>query len=358
MKFFGNHATTHHIHKRYIFNDSGELRTEFFLLCHTGDEEDPKIFLLSSEEIKENFSLIGDAGNEKFRIPYDDICTIPRFRVTNRKRALDRIERQLELADFAQNRRFLSWMLPAASHDLSAILPVYREQIDNWWGDLPKSFEEIKRLARKALIDVEDIHDKLARITVEADPLVAQEIIEEIAYECRDGMGRWSISLPNDLGSDDFFSACRQHKVVVERLKEDGLLDAFLDLKKELRARIFEFLSPHFPFDANIVHSFTIEYNPETLVVLEVRSKLIPAVEFFGVSDAKNRYGHVEVDSGDYSRIRDSWLGHIEYFWLPGRYRLSESRSEETIDMYFKADFSLYRNCIDRIFELRYGDIF
>lgn len=357
VKFFGNHATTHHIHKRYVFNDSGELRTEFFLLCHTGDEEDQKIFLLSSEEIKANFSLTGECGNEKFRIPYDRICTNSRFKVTSRRRALDRIEHQLELADFVQNRRFLSWMLPDANHNISAILPLYREQIDNWWGDLPKSFEEIKRTAKKALIDVENIHEKLVQITAEIDPLIAQEIIEEIAYECRDGMGRWSISLPNDLGSDDFFSACRQHRFVVERLKEDGLLDAFLDLKKHLRAKIFEFLSPHFPFDSNAVHSFTIEYNSETLSILAVNSKLIPAAEFFGVSDAKNRYGHVEIDTGNYSHIRNSHLGHIDYFWLPGRYRLDKSRAEETIDMYYKADFSLYRDCMDRIFELKYGDL-
>ncbi|MGZ3749391.1 MAG: hypothetical protein ACXVCD_18795 [Pseudobdellovibrionaceae bacterium] len=338
-------------------NDNDELRSEFFLLCHTGDEEDPQIFLLNSEEIQKNFSLSGDVGNEKFRVPYIDICGNSRFRVTNRKRALDRIERQLELADFVQNRRFLSWMLPPTSHDLSAILPIYREPIDNYWGDLPKSFEDIKRLAKKALLDIEEIHEKLARITTEVDPLVAQEIIEDIAYECRDGMGQWSIRLPKGLDSEDFFYACHQHKVMVESLRTDGLLDAFLEIKRNIKTRIFEFLSPYFPFDSNTVHCFTIEYNPDTFSILRVDSKLVPASKFFGVNDTKNKYGHVEIDTKNYSSIRESRAGYIEYFWLPGRYRITESRSEETIDMYVKADFYLYRECMERVYELKYGDV-
>lgn len=355
-KYFGSDATTHHIHKQYVVDEHGESRDEFFVLCHFGDEEDAQMFLLGAKDIRDNFPISGGTNREKFRVAYKDLYNGTKFKVSSKRNALSRIERQLELADFTRNRSFLSWMLPDAGRDLSAILPLYREPIDNYWGDLPKSFEEIKKTAKKAMMEVEDVHEKLARLTAEVDPLAAQVIIEEISYACRDGRGNWSITLPSGLDSEDFFTACRQHKFMVNRLTDDGLLDAFLKMKEVMRKKIFEFLQPNFPFDKNLVHHFILRFEPSNLLIKSIESKTAYAADFFNVPDVKNKYGNIEVGN-EYAKIIDSQPGHIEYCWLPGRYRLSRSAGGDTFEMYLLADFSLYRDCLATAFEQRYGEV-
>jgi len=159
VKFFGATSTTHYVHKEYVQNEDGEARSEFFLVCHAGNEEEPTAYLLTADEIVTNFSISVDSGNEKYRLPYDKIVGESPYQIKNRKRSLDRIESQLEHADFNQNRRFLSWALPSAALNTDAIHPLYREPIDNWWGDIPTSFKELKETAQSAMIDIEEIYD-------------------------------------------------------------------------------------------------------------------------------------------------------------------------------------------------------
>jgi len=354
-KFFGHPATAHHVHTQYVLDERHNTRDEFFLLCHFGDEENPQMFMLGARDIRDNFSTVEVSGIKKFKIAYGDLYGGSKFNVSSKRNALDRIERQLQVADFIKNRNFLSAMLPNAATDLTAILPLYREPIDNWWGDLAVSFSKLKKTARKAMLDVEEAHEQLSRLTAEIDPLEAEKILEDLAYACRDGRGNWSIPLPSDLDADDFFTVCREHKYMVDRLNAEGLLDSFLRIKDQLRRNIFAFLKPMFPFDKNLVHHFVLKFNPRTLDVESIDSEAVGAAEFFGVSDVKNKYGHVEVGD-EIAKIISAQPGRIEYRWFPSRYGLSRS-GENTFEMYLKADFFLYRECMMTVFEQKYGPI-
>jgi hypothetical protein len=326
------------------------------LLCHTGDEEEARSYFLTSQDISDNFVASGEPGSEKFRIPYEKVVTAGQFDITNKKRVLDRIERQLELADFIQNRRFLSWALPSADIHLDTILPIYREPVDNWWGDIPESFKEIKETARSAMINVEEVYELLRKITEETDPMEAEGLIEDVAYECRDGLGRWSIPLPDKLESSDFFTVCKQHKIMVEKLKGDGILDTFLDIKKIMREKILDFLAPHLPIEPNLVHRFVINYDPDTLIIKDIESYIIPATDFFDVPNSLNRFGHVEIETSDYTAIDDAQSGCIDCHWLPGRYHFSDEQKENLTQAYREGDFSFYRYCLDEIYRIKYGD--
>lgn len=356
VKFFGTINTTHYVHKQYVVDDKNELRSEFFLICQTGDEENAQCFLLTSQDINDHFVATGEPGAEKYRMPYDKVVTVGQFKITNKKRALDRIEHQLELADFVKNRRFLSWALPSASINLDAILPIYREPLDNWWGDIPESFKELKETARSAMITVEEVYELLRKITEETDPMEAEGLVQDVAYECRNGLGRWSIPLPDKLESPDFFTVCKQHGEMVENLKADGMLDAFLDIKKIIRDKIIGFITPHLPIDPNLVHRFVIHYDPVTLVVKDVESFLIPATDFFKVPNTLNRFGHVEIGRSDYSVIDSAQPGCIDCHWLPGRYGFPDIQKENLPQAYYENDFSLYRYCLDEIYEMKYRD--
>lgn len=63
VKFYGTQQTSHYVHKEYVVDKVGAPRTEFFLLCHSGAEEDQRVFLLTAKEIVDSFAL-NEGGNQ------------------------------------------------------------------------------------------------------------------------------------------------------------------------------------------------------------------------------------------------------------------------------------------------------
>lgn len=105
-KFFASPKTTHDIHLGYLTDKDGETRKEFFLVCHTGTEENATTYLLTAEDLLKNFEQI----DGKVKLPGSVVLGSPRYQVQSPNFALDRMERTLALADFAKNRHFLSWL--------------------------------------------------------------------------------------------------------------------------------------------------------------------------------------------------------------------------------------------------------
>lgn len=51
VKFFESEHTTHYIPKVYIVDEENKPREEFFVICHSGMEDNPKIFFLTAKMI-------------------------------------------------------------------------------------------------------------------------------------------------------------------------------------------------------------------------------------------------------------------------------------------------------------------
>jgi len=348
VKYFGTSSTQHFVHREYAIDEQNNSRDEFFVLCFLGNEESPRSFLIQAKDLVEQFPQTAKDNNEGFSISYQQVSSDNRFEIINPKFALDRIEKRLEFAEFTKNRRFISWALPSAKNDLTAILPEYAEPIDNWWGDIPSGFEHIKRSAQSALINVEEIQYLLGQLIQEPDPLKAEEIIDDIRYNCRDGLGHWRISLPDDLYDEDFFTVCKKHKEVYENLKKDGLLDSFLNMKKDLRGHLMVNIEPLLPFDANYAHLFSFTYDPDTLTILSFTSKQMIKEDYLKTFNKLN--------SHSLEGITKYSIGQIEYGWFPSAYGNKEKDVKKKIDWYRSQDFFLYYRCLDAVFSLKYYD--
>jgi hypothetical protein len=353
VKFYGTAQTTHYIHKQYVADNEGKPQNEFFLLCHSGGEEELKAFLLTAEDITKAFQVVAESGCDKYRVALSDIG---KYEIKSRKLALDRIENHLKLADFTNNRRFMSWILPSAQPELDAISPLFKEPIDNWWGDIPTGFRSIKKVARDALINVEEIYTLLHKVAEATDPLEAEGMIEDIAYNCRDGLGKWSISLPDGLDEPDFFMVCRQHKEMVATLRKDGVLDAFIAFRTKLKQEITGFLKPHFPCSPNAIHEFTVRYDPDTFLLERVTSRMIDAAEWTGKPEL-DEYGHIPIPHDDYEDVKVLKPGTLKGFWIPGRQGGHCWRKENTFQNFESFNFGIYYDCMRIIYEQRYGKI-
>lgn len=350
VKYFGTSITQHFVHIDYVVDENNDPRQEFFLLCFSGNEESSRSFFVMAEDIQKHFPITTRNNNRGFSISYSQITSNTDFEITNPKIILNRIEKRLEFAEFSKNRRFVSWALPSSKIEFSAISTEYSEPIDNWWGDIPSAFEDIKRSARNAMVDVEEILNLLHLLTQETDPLKAEKIVYDISCNCRDGLGRWYISLPSNLHNEDFFNACRKHKMIYETLKKDGLLNSFLSLRNELKKHLMKDLLNYFPVEANYVHLFSFSYNTENFNILTFDSELIEKNIFLSK--------YTQSDSHSIEGIIEYSIGHVKYAWCPGN-RGSFNKDEKIdIDWYRSQNFLLYYKCLDIVYSLKYYDKF
>jgi len=351
VKFYDSEKTTHYIPEKYILDDNKESRDEFFLLCFTGKDDDSKIFFLTAKDIKKNFVLSKIKNNRKFRLYGKDVILNDRYMVKKKKNTLDRIENQLDHADFLKNRQFLSWRLPNIQIDTSAILPDFKEQLDNGWGSIPIEFKKLKDSVYTGMKEVEEVFYKLKSITEETNPLRALEAIEHFEYKHGSEI---QLKFLQQLYFEDFERTCYYHLEQLNMLKNDGILDNFLEIRKVLEDQVIPFLSDNLPFDSNTVHSIFLEFNCFDFSIIHISQELTKANDYWSISKELDRHGHMDIPISSYNGIKDISNTKFEFFWLPGRIHIEEKFKDNLKGFYEQTDFQLYHTCMQKMFYSKY----
>jgi hypothetical protein len=330
VKFYYDRNTTHYIHKEYLVDNNNEERSEFFLICHTGFESEAQIFLLSAKELVENFEIasVGHSREGRYIIPGRKLLDSDEFKVTSPKLSLDRIERAIKLSTFKKNRQFLSWALPSAAIKDENILPVYLEPIDNWWGDIPKAFREMKEKAQSFLFELDDVYSQFKEIVETSDPEQALEISEDIEAYYRGGTGAY-LSMPDDLYDEDFQTVVKEHKNKCATIKKLGILDSFIEFKLNLLRYISSDLGPkQESTDKDVVYEIRIKYNPTNLKIDKITSAFIPADKYWKIPLKKNRWGSLDVPKT--SNVIFFINGNAIVYWLPSRFGYVDKKDDES----------------------------
>lgn len=272
-KFISTSSTSHYIHCEYVVDKQGLPRDEFFLIIHTGNEENPLMYFLTAKEIDEHFKKVIHNGDKKFHIS-GRIIKDDRFKVTSRRVILNKIETQLIKADFAKNREYLRWTLASSEISYDDILPEFNIPIDNYWGDIPEAFYETKKNAAKALIEVENVCFILKSIATETDPIKAAEYLDDFRYHCRGGLN-WYISLPDNIYDEEFINIVQRHQEIIQELKDHNMLDEYLISQKQIENDFTEFLCDELPFDSKLTHRVTIIFDNVSLKIESINNNLI-----------------------------------------------------------------------------------
>lgn len=336
VKFFGDKNTTHYIHKEYLLDNEDCARNEFFVMCHSGIESDAKMYLLTSKEVLDNFKLAppGHSKEGKYIIPGSKLFVSEEFRISSPKLTLDRIERSIQLASFGKNRRFLSWALPSASITEENIDPIYSEPIDNWWGNIPEAFKEMKKKAQNILYDLDDLHSKYTEIIESSDPERSLQIAEDIEASFKGGMNVY-LTLPDDLYDENFQIVVKEHKQKVEQLKKKGLLDKFIEFKSKLSKFISEdFSKIENSLAKDDVYEINLVFCPNTLNITKILSRTCHASKFWDVELEKNQWDTLDVP--EYSGVDIKGDCSITLFFLPNRFGYTNKREEQTLAEFFK----------------------
>ncbi|WP_124582891.1 hypothetical protein [Pedobacter sp. KBW06] len=343
VKFFDSPATTQKIHKEYVIDDDGKPRTEFFVLLHSGNEEQEEMYFLTAQDVCRDFELKRKDGIDKYHLPGNKIIGLAKYRVIVKKLILDRIEHYLQLADFAKNRKFISWSLPGANVDPDHIMPDFKEPIPNWYGSIPEAFYNTKEAARESLLEISKAYDMLTAVVEESDPIRANDVLEEIKREFNTERGL-IISLSRKLDDYSFREVCKKHKNQLEDLRNHGLLDAFLSLKGFFRKILTEFLQDKMPLEKNLVHAFSFKIN-ENLAVVDLRHSL-DEFEVF----KKNKEHISEISESAGLAVLKNRAKEFLVYWRPKVF-LKDMNVKE----YFEnEDLFVYRATMEAIYDERY----
>lgn len=294
-KYSQNGNTVHNINRDFIIDTKGNYRLEFFLLIHTGSEESKKIYLLSSTDIVERFP----ENDGVYNIVSNAVFASKRYEIQSKKLALDRIESSIQCAEFYKNRLYIFAQPTSGKPDFDAILPEYREEINQWYGTFPEIFKEQKRVAYNELLKIEQLHQYLKNIVESLDPIE----IFFIAEKLRSDFGR-SISIP-DFFETDFFYNARNIKEMVADMRSDGVLDNYIILQSQLNDDLNNFAQsiPSNKLNKGSIHKIKLQYNSESFELFDVENLLFDS----------------EPEIGDgFSIFNKAHQGEIIYSWKLG----------------------------------------
>ena len=322
VKFFSTEKTTQAVHKEYVTNEDGTPRGEFFLMCHTGYGSKARAFLLTAQDVVDGFEVApeGHARSGEFVLPGSSVLHSSRFEVVMPELVLDRLENALYAVDFDRNRRFMAWALPSARISRDDIESLYREPLDNWWGDIPDAFYRMRKKAESALLgDLEEVRGALEEIASATDPAKALDLAEWLHHEHRD-----HVRIPEDLYDEEFHRIVLQHRGRVTALRETGLLDLFLALRSEFVDFICRDLGSRMPMPGDIAYVVDVSYNPDGLQGLSFSSATHSVAGLW--SDKPAGEWWLLPDAPDMKGTLSSVPGRVRVFWLPGRYGHHEFR--------------------------------
>ena len=358
-KFYSDKRTSQYIHLEYVLDRDGEPRSEFFVLCHTGTEDSARTFMLRANDVVKYCKKTEKKHTKPGRfVLKGSVVFNDRFEVVDRTRALDQIDRALRDADFYKNRSFLSWALPRPAGKTPPILSMYEEPIDNWWGDIPSGFRELRERASDAQWDLEEVLGKLRAIESSPDPEEAVAIAEELERE-------WgaSVSLPNNLYDSDFKNVVAYHKQRYRQLDQADLLSGFSALHRKTLEHVLTDLAPKMPVDRDTIYILTVSYNAKTLRNPHHRSHLKKIATVW----PNLVYGDDVPgwDGAPYSHgVLSKTPGTVSVYFLPGRvsYKKWIQGEDVEVDAPWQDKLqiwteSLVGKLLDAVLTLRFGEI-
>ena len=260
VKFIQDKETSVYIDRDYVLDSSGDPYDEFFVLVLSGKEDDESAFLLSGREVASCPTKKGEP--HLYRVSGKRLLEEGAYRITNKKRALDRIEHALKNANFLKNRRFLStspyFKLSPDHIDHDYLLP-----LDNGYADIQESFFQEKEKLQSTLFELEELSQAMQEILRSTDPEVAQQIFEE---KIGDYLGRGGLHTEIQVrceafDDEDFLAAVKNHKERLAKLRELGLTDGYFDLMKVVEREVISQVSALGSVDEDEVVSVTVEYD-------------------------------------------------------------------------------------------------
>lgn len=244
VKFMQDEKTAIYLAPEYVCDKDGRPYSEFFLLVHTGNEDQQRQFLITAIDITEDFKKsILDSGIEKYYLPGAVILQDSKYEVLNKSRALDKIEHALKNANFLRNRAYFrtSQYIKVEKHHIDSD---YLIPIDNGYCHIDKEFYKQKQKLQETLFDLEEVVEAIGKILRSTDPVEAYEIFEECIQQYIDSRARGSnLSFGVEcFNNEDFIASAKNQRARLKKLRELHLENDYLQLLDDFERLVMEWI--------------------------------------------------------------------------------------------------------------------
>lgn len=263
-KFSQNERTYHKIKKEYVSDINGIPHMEFFLIVNIGYEDSQKMCFLTAKDIVENFSL--NADNE---YSISTKALLERYLVIDRKHILDYIERSIQCVDFYKNRMFIFNDISSFTPDLESIDPDFTFDIGSNDEKITEIFKQQKEDAYDFILTIEAIHRQLVEFVRQTNPIEACYIAESFNHYYK------NLSVPK-IFNRDFYYKSKTYFEQIENLRNDGILQSYLSLRKNILNKVNSFLRENLHnVNPDSRHLISIKYNIYDFSELIIKNEIV-----------------------------------------------------------------------------------
>jgi hypothetical protein len=278
-KFVQDGRTRIRIRHRDLLDQYGAAQ-DYFLLIFTGFGTEARTFLISAQEIVNNFRCVAASDRKFYQIAAKEILESNRFEIIDQGKALDRVEDALKRADFQdfiRNRRFvLKSHFLETEIDPAHIDEDYEIPLHSWNGNLREDFFRTKKQLQSAILDMTEAIEHLRNFVEHTDPVEAWSQIEQfMAWHGRDG----SLSLSWDLFEQEFIEEAIRHRRKLDKLRELNVEEAYLGPPERIQELVIMSLTPYLPLTTSQSYVVTIGFDRPTFAVESFAAELQLSVE-------------------------------------------------------------------------------
>lgn len=318
-KYIQDANTNIYIDSSYILDESKQPNQGFFLLIHSGTEDNETDFLLTAKDIFENFSLGEIDSKIKYYIPGKAIFESKKFIIDSRSTSLSRIEYELSKADFIKNRYYYKahWTI---SEKESKINPIFKFPLTNWNGNIHEEFKKYISDLRNLSYDIEEFSEGLSKCINCDDPIELIELYEEYISPNTNFQGSVSFSIRNKY-PEELFGSSKYHKTKYEKLKSNGKESIFLKsyniAKEKIYAQILNIIPPE------TEKSILIEFISITELKIEIiNNEAIKDLKNTTYINPKKWYNHKNIEwnkfiYSDVEYILEPVIKYLEDYFIP-----------------------------------------
>lgn len=237
-KYIQDKNTDLYIKYDYVMRSSGISRDEFFLIIHTGIEDNKKAFFLTADQISK-FNTIVRKGDKYFYVSGTQLsANETEYLINSYKVVNDCIENSLIRSEYARNRSYLhSFFSNKNLTNPNDIDYKYTHQIYSRY-EIPEMVFNIKESAISLREDLEILVYDLSEIIDETDALkvvkMAEELDGEISSDDRIYFNARGISHRGEA-----LKAVEEYLNDYEKLRLNNKLNFFNVIKSRLEDEIF-----------------------------------------------------------------------------------------------------------------------
>ncbi|ENG5483715.1 hypothetical protein ABUP44_001863 [Yersinia enterocolitica] len=126
-------------------------------------------------------------------------------------------------------------------------------------------------------------------------------------------------------------------------------------ISKKKSKSFFSNIKKQFPIHKNQVCAVSIDYDFDDLSLKKLNVTILDATDYFNCTAEPNQHGMVNIGTYDYAKVTNINTHHIELYFMPGRYGGFNSKNDEDLFAeYLKADFSVFKECMEKIYALKF----